>query len=231
MAQIIQKKTFGPQGNAKITMGNKVVRVQLNGEVYELPKDAWDAKRPNGDYNVTLSKNFDKILSVRPVSPGTHIVQFKEFGNRTNEIPLPKIQRGGPRRNKNGGTYVAPDKLVFSAALEIAEGSQYDGLVIFDSLTYGFEPEPGTGDALISMEGQKDLERFESFMRVQGVDLASLVIPYSPNVLPWLESYMQNNTKPFMITTNDQGFIDTRSPVATALLNAKNGKKKSASKK
>jgi hypothetical protein len=231
MVQIMQKKSFGPQGNAKVTMGTKVVRVQLDGEVYELPLEAWDKKYPNGEYNVLLGKNLDKIISVKPPFPGTHIVKFVEFSNRNNEVPEPKIQRGGPRKTKMGGSYIAPDKLVYTSLLEICDGSQYDGLRIVDTHTYGFDPVPGSPDAMIVMEGQKDLERFEAFMRAQGINLGQLVIPYSGNVLPWLEAQLQSSAKPFMVTTNDKGFVDTRSPVPAHLLpKAKKQAKKTTKK-
>lgn len=230
MTQVGVKKSFGPSGNGKVTIGNKVIRISLDGEVYELPLDEWEKGRPAGEYNITLGKNFDKIISVRPPAPGTHIVRFVEFGNRTNEIPEPKVQRGGPRKSQNGGSYIAPDKLVFSCILEVCDGSQYDGLRMIDTHTYGFEPVPGTPDTMIMMEGKRDLERFETFMRVQGFNLADMVIPYSSNVLPWLENYMQASAKPFMITTNEKGFVDTRSAVPAHLLAPKKSTKKSVKK-
>lgn len=232
MVAIVQKKTFGPQGDAKVTLGNKIVRIQMNGEVYELPLEAWEKGRAPGEYNILLSKNLDKIIGLRPPNGGTHIVKFVEFANRNNEIPEPKIQRGGPRKTAKGGSYIAPDRLVFTSMLEICEDGQYDGLKIADTHTYGFEPVPGSPDAMISMEGQKDLERFETFMRVQGVNLNDLVIPYAVNVLPWLETYLQQNSKPFMVSTSDKGFVETRSNVPAALLpKAKKPAKKTAKKK
>lgn len=230
MAQVVQKKSFGPQGNAKVTIGNRVVRIALNGEVYELPLDAWDKNLPAGEYSLTLSKGLDKVMGVRPPYPGTHIVKFAEFANRLNEIPEPKIQRGGPRHTKNGGSYIAPDKLVFTSLLEVCDGSQYDGLKLTDTHTYGFEPVPGSPDAMVTMEGQKDLERFETFMRVQGLPLADLIIPYSSNVLPWLEDQLQTRGKMFMVTTDDKGFVDTRSPAPAHLLPKKATPKKKAKK-
>lgn len=222
MAQVTLKKSLGPQGNGKVTIGNKVIRISLNGEIYELPLDQWDKKRPAGEYNILLSKNLDKIISLRPPAPGTHIVRFVRFGNRTNEIPEPKVQRGGPRETKSGGKYIAPDKLVFTALLEVCDGSQYDGLQIADNHVYGFEPVPGSPDSMITMDNKRDLERFEIFMRVQGFSLADMVIPYSSNVLPWLEAYMQASAKPFMVATNENGFIDSRSVIPAHLLPGKN---------
>ncbi len=231
MAQVNLKKSYGPQGPSKVTLGNKIVRIQMNGEVYELEKDAWDVMYSAGEYDILLSKDLTKIVSLRPPSPGTHIVKFFNFGNRINEIPEPKIQRGGPRKSPNGGTYIANDKLVFTANLEIVEGSQYDGLRLSDIQTYGFEPVPGSGETMITMDGKRDLERFETFMRAQGINLADLVIPFSPNILPWLEKYLQENAKPFMVTTNDKGFIDTRSTIPAHLLPKDKKPAKKVSKK
>jgi hypothetical protein len=218
MVQFKQKKSFGPQGNAKVTLGKNVVRINLDGELFELPLSAWDEKRPAGDYNLTLGRNLDKIVQLRPPSPSTHIVRFKEFGNRTNEIPEPKIQRGGPRQSKTGGRYIEEDKLVFTALYEICDGSQYDGLCLVDVLTYGFEPEQGSKFSIITTNKARDLERIETFLRCAGFDLIGTDIPYSPNVLPWLEEAIKAHSTPFMVTTNEQGFIDTRSPVPSHLI-------------
>ncbi len=84
---------------------------------------------------------------------------------------------------------------------------------------------------MITMDGKRDLERFETFMRAQGINLADLVIPFSPNILPWLEKYLQENAKPFMVTTNDKGFIDTRSTIPAHLLPKDKKPAKKVSKK
>ncbi len=112
MAQVNLKKSYGPQGPSKVTLGNKIVRIQMNGEVYELEKDAWDVMYSAGEYDILLSKDLTKIVSLRPPSPGTHIVKFFNFGNRINEIPEPKMTDYVFRISRRTGSnpFLAPVK-------------------------------------------------------------------------------------------------------------------------
>jgi len=220
-----QKKQFGPQGMADVKVNAKTVRVMFKdtGDVYEIELDKWPKGRPSGEYRLTMSKPGDKVIGLNPV-PGTYLVTFKEFGNRTDGIPQPKIQRGGVRQGKNG-KYIAPDKMVFHANLEVQSEDRFDGLTILSIQAYGFEPLGGTPFATVNIEGKRDLERIELFMRLAGYDF-NKDIPYAPNVLPWLEEELKRARKTFMVTTNEDGFIDSMSEVPAALLPKKAAPKK-----
>lgn len=213
--QFTQKKSFGQSGNADVTVRTKIVTIAFeDGEVYEIARDVWDGlsedrPRPSGEYNVLMSKDGNKVISLKPTA-GTYVVRFSKFaGGGQTGIPVPRIQRGGARQSSAGGTYMAPDKMVFDALLEVdSPGHRFDGLNILCILTYGFEQIPGTTFAGITMSGKRDLERIESFFRAAGFDL-DLDIPFSNNVLPWLEGKLKEADRAFMVTTNEKGFIDT----------------------
>lgn len=224
--QLSQKKQYGPSGIADVKVLAKNVRIAYkDGDVYEIPLEAWDKKRVSGEYRVSLNKTGDKVVGINPL-PGTYLVRFKEFSNRTDGIPESKIQRGGPRKGKNGQQYMAPDRLVFHAQLEVQSEDRFDGLTILCILPYGFEPLSGTPFATINVTGRRDLERIEQFLRYAGYDF-NKDIPYAPNVLPWLEEDLKRAAKIFMVTTNADGFIDTMAEVPAALLPSakKKGKK------
>lgn len=225
--RIQQKKQLGPQGVANVRVLGKTVNINFEtGDVYEVTKEAW-GDHPAGEYIVTLSKDGNKVVGVKPTA-GTYIVHLKEFSNRVNGVPEPKIQRGGERTNQKGGKYFVPDKQVFHALLEVEdEGHRFDGLNILAILPYGFEQLPGTNVAMINVEGSRDMERIELFLRYTGLDF-NTEIPFSINVLPWLEQQLLNANTSFMVTTNKDGFIDSYAPLPTALANIK---KKPAKKK
>lgn len=205
--QINQKKSIGPQGNADVKVLAKNVRIMFKdtGDAYEIVTENWDKKRTSGEYLITLNKTTDKVIGVRPVA-GTYIVRFKQFGNRVDTIPQPKIQRGGVRQKKTGGTYMVPDRMVFHAVLDVISEDRFHGLEILSILPYGFEPLSGTPFSIINVGGKADLERIETFMRLAGFDF-NKDIPFAPNVLPWLEEELKRAATMWMVTTNEDGFI------------------------
>lgn len=225
MPQFRVKKTFGPSGLADLRSNAKGVRIVFaEGDTYELP--AGSTERASGKYFISLSQDLTKILGIRPVK-GTYIAHFKEFGNRTNSIPDKKLQRGGPRQSKDGTKkWVQPDELVFVATLEIEDEGIYNGLTVTMNLPYSFAAA-ASGGVVDIYDSQRNLERLEEFFRSCGFDLAQ-DIPYSPNVLPFLERKLQDAGTPFMITTTDKGFVDTISPIPTGLMKPKAKKAKAS---
>lgn len=223
MPQFRVKKSFGPSGLADVRVTAKGVRVVFaEGDTYELPAGA--TERASGKYVVSLSQDLTKILGMRPPK-GTYIAHFKEFGNRANGIPDKKIQRGGPRQSKDGTKkWVQPDELVFTAALEIEDEGIYHGLTVSMNLPYSFAASPSGGTVEI-YDSQRNLERLEEFFRACGFDLAQ-DIPFSPNVLPFLEHQMKGTEAPFMVTTTEKGFVDSIAPIPAGLLSKPKAKAK-----
>ena len=210
------KKNIGVQGVADVRVLQKALRIVFaDGDQYEVEKGDWD--RPSGKYNVTLSTMGDKILFVSPPPSSTCLVRFVGFGNRQNEIPEPYIKRGGPRKGKNGSSWFAPDELTFSAKLEVVDKSPYNGLSIPYSLPYAFEQYPGTNTTMITA-AQTRLIRIEEFLRITGLDLATEDIPFSDNVLPWLERRLTQTPKIFSVSLNDKGFIQNLVDIPDYLL-------------
>lgn len=211
------KKNVGVQGVADVRILKDALRINFaDGDSYQIEKGDW--KYPAGKYNITLTSQGDKVLFVSPPPLTTHLVRFEHFGNRgQNDIPSPYIQRGGPRQSKSGGSYYAPDELKASARLVVVGTSPYEGLGIVYTFPYSFEPQPGTPFTLISATASR-LAKIEEFLRVAGLDLLKDDIPFSDNVLPWLESKFQSAGKIFQVALNDKGFVQTLTEVPTYLL-------------
>lgn len=219
------KSNIGQSGYADVRLGKTSVRVTFkDGNVYELAADSWNAAYPSGQYNVTLDKNGTKIIVVRPIA-GTYVMEFVEIGNRINEIPEPKIAKGGPRQSKDGKKkWFQEDRLVWTAKVEVLEG-KYAGLNgSITNLAYGFTPIPNSPFSQI--QGSKgELEKLEEFFRVNGFDVTGVDIPYSTNVLPWLEKKLGEVKRPFLGTFNEAGFINELSELPKELAPKKSKKK------
>ncbi|HEY6020135.1 MAG TPA: hypothetical protein VIY48_09600 [Candidatus Paceibacterota bacterium] len=211
------KSTFGPSGLADVRVTTKGVKVIMqDGNTYELPAGA--TERASGKYNVSLSQDLTKILFMKPIG-GTYVVHFKEFGNRVNGIPQHKVQRGGPRQSRDGKKkWVAPDQLVCTVVLEVESDGIYEGLTITKNLPYCFVPSP-MGATTDMYDSPSNLKQWEEFYRAVGLN-EDVAIPYSPNVLPWLERELQDRG-PFMVTTSEKGFVDSFAPIPAELRKAK----------
>jgi hypothetical protein len=220
------KKSVGPSGLAEVRVLAKGLRVIFlaDHDTYEVSSEGWNY--PTGKYQITLNETHDKILFASPPT-GTYLVRFREFGNRQNKsegntgMPEPYIKRGGMREGKDGKSrWFAPDELSVSAKLEVVDpGSPYKGLNIIYSFPYAFEMQPGTVFTMITAKAGR-LVKIEEFLRIAGLDFLNDDIPYSTNVLPWLEKRLQSAHKRFSVTLNEKGFVQTLTEIPDYLLPA-----------
>lgn len=207
------KKNTGVRGLAEVRVLQDSLRVifKADGDTYQVNPGDWT--RPSGVYNVTLSKTNDEIKFVSP--PGRDepfLTKFLEFGNRigrseTNPgVAEPKIKPGEMKTWPDGGSSYVPDMLVLSAKLVIVEKGPYKGLTIPYEVPYVFELYPGSTLAMLQgTKGQN--KKVEDFLRVGGLDLLSLDIPFSSNVAPFLEAALQAADKVFSTQLNEKGFV------------------------
>ena len=208
------KSSNGMKGLAEVRVLSDYLRVifKADGDTYQVRKAGWD--RESGLYNVTLNKANDEIAFASP--PGRsepYLVKFLEFSNRVGAsennpgVPEPKIDPGGPRVGKNGQTYYADDRLVFRAKLVVVEKGQYKGLNIIYTLPYIFTQDDLV-PTLAMFEGTAGQRKvLEDFLRLAGLDMVNDEIPWSGNVLPWLESRLQAADTIFTARLNEKGFI------------------------
>lgn len=214
-----QKSSFGPNGLAEVRLLKDKVKVIFeDGDIYELPKDGFPEDRKAGNYILGLDKDRTKVMFLKPVGGATYYAKFQEFKRDGTDIPNPYIQRGGPRKSKDGGTWIADDEMRFKAILTVLDpGGQYDGLNLTATVPYVFEQKPGT--TLVEAVGKKgQLERVEKFLRVTGFDFVNDTLQYSPNILPALERLLQEKGAIFSVTLNDKGFISEMAQVPAAFL-------------
>lgn len=223
-----QIKSYGPQGSADVRILKTLVKVIFDdGDLYELPLDGWPKERPAGKYNVTLSKERDKVMFINAPA-GMYLGRYKGMPKpQGGEHPEPYIERGGPRKNKDGGSWYAADEMRFKIHVEILDEDPHTGgLTVSKSLPYLFEQAPGLPNAIIvGKKGQ--LARLNEGLKILGYDsMTDTDIPYSPNVLPWLDRWFMEHRKVFQMTLNEKGFIDSESAVKESLLPAWVAKRK-----
>jgi len=208
------KANNGVRGLAEVRVLADYLRVifKADGDTYQVKKNGWD--RESGTYNVTLSKSNDEIKFVSPPGGGEpFIAKFLEFSNRVGAsennpgVPEPKIDPGGMRPGKNGTSYYAEDRLVFRAKLEILVGP-YKGLNIIHTVPYLFAQDDlvPTFTLFEGTAGQRKV--LETFLTTAGLDMVNDDIPWSGNVLPFVETKLQTANKIFSVRLNEKGYVD-----------------------
>ena len=214
MIRTKNKANTGVKGLAEVRVLAEYLRVifKADGDTYQVRKDGWD--RESGVYNITLNKSNDEISFASP--PGRsdpYLVKFLGFSNRVGAsennpgVPEPKIDPGGPRAGKNGQTYYAEDRLVARAKLVVVEKGSYKGLNVVHTLPYIFAQDDLV-PTLAMFEGTAGQRKaLEDFLQTAGLDMVNDEIPWSGNVLPWLESRLQAADKVFTVRLNEKGFV------------------------
>lgn len=221
------KSSNGMKGLAEVRVLADYIRVifKADGDTYQVKKDGWD--RESGVYSVTLNKANDEIAFASPPSRSEpYLVKFLEFSNRVGAsennpgVPEPKIDPGGPRQGKNGQTYYAEDRLVARAKLVVVEKGPYKGLNIVYTLPYIFTQDDLV-PTLTMFEGTAGQRKvLEDFLQITGLDMVNDEIPWSGNILPWLEARLQAANKIFSVRLNEKGFVakDGIAPIPAYLI-------------
>jgi hypothetical protein len=163
---------------------------------------------PAGEqFSVRMSGDGTELYSVRP-NKASVVLQFEKFSAKKDELPQPKIQKGGPREY-NGKKWFAKDKLVFTAVFKVVS-KKFKGMEIPYVLDYTFKQFETTTDVVIPM-GNKKCDQVIDFLHLCGWDENVDEIPWSDNVLPYLEKCLRSKQKQVLAAINN-GWIDSLSP-------------------
>ena len=157
----------------------------------------------SGRQLVTLSGDNNKIFNARPQG-GSHLCQFIGFASRDAEPPTPRKIDAKTGTSKKGQAYKIPEHLEFTALFQIL-GGQWKGYQLANNVFYAFLPYEG-GITQIKGTGSQKLE---DFLMVTGLDFATDDIPFSENVLPFLEKLLLSRGKKLIIGLSPDGWVDT----------------------
>jgi len=208
MANRLVKETGGNyiQGIGKLVIDGDKVLINIDGKTYS---DVEKSTLPEGavsgeEYSFRLSGDGSELYSIRPVEASV-VVKFDRFAASKNELPMPRIQKGGPKEY-NGKKWYAQDKLVFTAILKIVS-KRYRGMEIPYIMDYTFKQWEDSEDTVIPY-GSKRKDQVVEFLKLFGWDEEQDSIPFSDNVLPFLEKLLKaRGTK--VLATIKNGYIDS----------------------
>jgi len=186
-----------------------------DGERYVVPYDmSQTGEIKEGTYRVSLSSDGSKLFGITPAK-GTYIVRYDGMVAKDGELSEPKLMKGGTRKRKDGkGTWEAPDYLAFTVLLRIVS-VVCKGMTIPFQLNYSFEQYRDTDETVIPL-GNKNLERTATFLQLAGMDFTVDSIPFSENVLPFIDKLLKSRNMKFQVAIKN-GYVDEIFELAPAL--------------
>jgi len=211
----IRPKAGLRKGPAKFTLNGRIATVTFldaQGQPYSFDLDDPNLEHadvssfPEGAVFATVSGDGSRLYSIRPLT-GSFVVKFERFAAPEGELPAPKhyeqtftADDGTTRRSSYEG---------FTALLRITAGP-WAGAILPSFLRYGFV-DAGDGVTTGLKSRGRHAERLAAFLEYAGLDLQSDTIPYSENVLPWLEKTLQERNHDFMVVV-DNGYVEGYGP-------------------
>jgi len=206
----VPTKTFGKgrSGVANVIISGE--RVHLTFEDNDQAITCFLSDAPSyirqGRQAVTLNSNNTEIYGARPVG-GTHRCIFAGFAAREGEPPTIRevaAKSGVSSKNKS---YKIPAHLEFTALFDVIAGKWKNYRLVYN-LNYNFsryDPDDDADDAsaITMITGEK----LASFLEICGMDFDSDSIPWSDNVLVFLEKLLASRKRPVAISLNENGWV------------------------
>ena len=184
------ERNTGPSGLCEARIVKDGVKlVTPAGDLFHIINDGipeWVMVKPGKEMFFSLSKDETRLKALRPYNLSNIALRFVNFAPRKDGIPLPSLQKGGPGRGKWSKSYFR-DRLTMTANLSLAVG-EYEGMGAPVFLDYIFKPLEGGWTGWIGTA--KQVEKWENFARLFGIDFATDSVAFSENVLPAFEALL-----------------------------------------
>lgn len=205
----VPTKTFGKgrSGIANVSVqGEKVyITFEDNGQTIScLLADAPSYIR-SGRQAVTLNSNNTEIYGARPIG-GSYRCIFAGFAAKEGEPPTIRSveARSG---SKNGKPWKIPTHLEFTALFDVVSGKWKNYRLVYN-LSYNFsryDPEDDADDAsaITMITGDK----LANFLELCGMNFDNDSIPWSENVLVFLEKLLNARKRQVIISLNENGWV------------------------
>jgi len=201
----------GRSGVATVSIVGEKVNVIFednNQAITVLLADAPDYIK-NGRQAITLNTSNTEIYGARPVN-GTHRCVFAGFAAKENEPPTIREVAARSGISSANKKYSIKAHLEFTALFDITAGKWKNYRLVYN-LTYGFEKySPPTIDgsndeawAITLVYGEKLAE----FLSLGGMDFEIDSIPWSDNVLVFIEKLLLSRKRPLAISLNENGWV------------------------
>jgi len=188
-SQVKSGKTF--DHGSIVVLKASVKLVSVTGERYDIAKEDVPAYchlpkegKKLDQASFSLNTAGTVIYSVHPWL-GKFFAEFVSFQAKEGELPRWRIQPGGPRTSKDGRSWMAEDKAVFTVICKITSGD-FEGCEFAKVLDYLFQPDENGFASLVGRS--KVVRETEDFLRLIGLDYDNLAVRYTDNILPALEA-------------------------------------------
>lgn len=184
---------YGPSGPGSVRFNKNYVKVVSEaGDVWEITyENVAQEVIQKHQAKIWFQLNLDEtaLQAIRPLD-GTFLCRFGGFTRRgENEDAEPFDKKGGPREftrpSGKVSKWIEPDRRKFTNILVIASGP-FEGYSYIYSLDYLFTPA-GSGMCKLQTTRAGWLDKLEKFLDVCGWNRETTAIPWSENVLPYLE--------------------------------------------
>lgn len=198
----------GPQGQARVVFGKKLVTVTLKDTQQQFSfepgaiKSELPAKPVNGDYNVRIGFDLSTLYSIQPWN-ATVVTEFIGFAAPENQPPVPKFPSNRVGMTKAGVPY-EKNYLQMTALLRVIEPDTLEGMIVPVVLRYNFVASPD-GSTGIGFTRSKYTEFLMSFLDKASGDITTLNLPFSDNVLPALQAELLKRKRQFQ-TVVEKGY-------------------------
>jgi len=190
--------------------GNKVDIVFEDNEqaVSILLEDAPSYIRA-GRQAITLNSNNTEIYAARPLG-GTHRAIFVGFAGKENEPPTIRNVESKSGTSHAGKKYFIKEHLEFTALFDVVSGKWKNYRLVYN-MPYSFEEyvDEASGKSITLVYGEK----VTKFLQLCGLDFSTDSIPWSDNVLVFLQKLLLARAKPIAIALNDTGWVKDMSEI------------------
>lgn len=223
MSPIKVGKETGPKGSARISINSKgriVVVFEDSGDKRELFAEdneelmpiiqrLNDSKALSKSLFVRLNKDGTQIFGITPpgsAAGSSYFCIFEKFTARKGEPPV-SYWVDAKSGQKNGKQWTIPGHMEFRPVFKIVSGP-YKDLSIVGNFSYAFR-EDGDGQTQILGTGSQKLIEF---LLSCGMNFATDTIPFSDNVLPFIQDLLEERRTIVLVTLNEAGYIQSVKP-------------------
>lgn len=163
---------------------------------------------PQGAVFATIDAKNNILYGLRPLN-GAFLVQYAGIPAPEGQLPAPKHYEKTGRNSETGEVFTSSYD-AFTVLLRVVSGS-WAGTILPLFLRYKFE-DAGDGEiTAVNTYNSSYGEMLAAFLEYAGLDPETDTIPYSPNVLPWIDRTLKERNQTFMAIVQD-GYVEGLGP-------------------
>jgi len=156
--------------------------------------------------SVKLNSEGTRLFGVYPPGNRSYVCVFSGFRKgRDEQVPTPRRVEGRSVTSRAGKQIYFEEHLAFYPIFTIQSG-KFRGLTLSYELWYAFGLAAEGGGTLTAIRG-KGQGNVIDFLQRCGMDFATDEIPWSDNVLPYIERILKERSVPVTVEVNEKGYF------------------------